>query len=92
MLKSKKLGIAIGVLLFAVILLMQDLDPSKSHLNIMAAIAVLMAVLWITEAIPLSVTSLIPLIFYPLTGILSADEIAASYINSIIFLFLYCLM
>ncbi len=88
MLKSKKLGIAIGVLLFAVILLMQDLDPSKSHLNIMAAIAVLMAVLWITEAIPLSVTSLIPLIFYPLTGILSADEIAASYINSIIFLFL----
>jgi sodium-dependent dicarboxylate transporter 2/3/5 len=88
MLKSKKLGIAIGVLLFALIILIQDLDPSKSQLNIMAAIAVLMAVLWITEAIPLSVTSLIPLIFYPLTGILSADEIAASYINSIIFLFL----
>ncbi|MCW8995174.1 MAG: SLC13 family permease [Psychromonas sp.] len=54
----------------------------------MAAIAVLMAVLWITEAIPLAATSLIPLIFFPITGILSADEIAASYINSIIFLFL----
>ena len=51
MLKSKKLGIAIGVLLFAAVLLMQDLDPSKSNLNIMAAIAVLMAVLWITEAL-----------------------------------------
>jgi len=88
MLKSKKLGIAIGVLLFAAVLLIGDIEPSKSHLNIMAAIAVLMAVLWITEAIPLSVTSLIPLIFYPLTGILTADEIAASYINSIIFLFL----
>ncbi len=88
MLKSKKLGIVIGVLLFAAVLLMGDIEPSKPHLNIMAAIAVLMAVLWITEAIPLSVTSLIPLILYPLTGILTADEIAASYINSIIFLFL----
>jgi sodium-dependent dicarboxylate transporter 2/3/5 len=88
MLKNKKFGITISVLLFVAILLMEDFDPSKSHLNIMAAIAVLMAVLWITEAIPLSVTSLIPLIFYPLTGILTAEEIAASYINSIIFLFL----
>lgn len=88
MLKSKKLGIVIGVLLFAAVLLMGDIEPLKPHLNIMAAIAVLMAVLWITEAIPLSVTSLIPLILYPLTGILTADEIAASYINSIIFLFL----
>ena len=78
MLKNKKFGITISVLLFVAILLMGDFDPSKSHLNTMAAIAVLMAVLWITEAIPLSVTSLIPLIFYPLTGILTAEEIAAS--------------
>ncbi|MCK7524178.1 MAG: SLC13 family permease [Ignavibacteriales bacterium] len=54
----------------------------------MAAIAVLMAILWITEALPLAATSLIPLIFFPITGILSTEEIASSYINSIIFLFL----
>jgi sodium-dependent dicarboxylate transporter 2/3/5 len=88
MLNRQKFGIALGIILFTVILLLEDFDPSRSHLNVMAAIAVLMAVLWITEAIPLSVTSLIPLILYPLTGILTADEIAASYINSIIFLFL----
>ncbi|MBT8378716.1 MAG: SLC13 family permease [Ignavibacteria bacterium] len=88
MIKSKKYGIALSLILFTVILLMDDFDPSKPYLNVMAAISVLMAVLWITEAIPLSVTSLIPLIFYPITGILSADEIASSYINSIIFLFL----
>ena len=88
MLKRRKFGIAIGVLLFTAILLIEDFDPSRSQLNTMAAIAVLMAVLWITEAIPLAVTSLIPLVLYPLTGILTGDEIAASYINSIIFLFL----
>jgi sodium-dependent dicarboxylate transporter 2/3/5 len=54
----------------------------------MAAIAALMAVWWITEAVPLAATSLIPLILFPLFGLLEADEIASSYINSIIFLFL----
>jgi sodium-dependent dicarboxylate transporter 2/3/5 len=47
-----------------------------------------MAILWITEAIPLAATSLIPFIFFPITGLLPAEEIASSYINSIIFLFL----
>jgi sodium-dependent dicarboxylate transporter 2/3/5 len=68
--------------------LIADLDPAKPQINTMAAVAVLMAILWITEAIPLAATSLIPLIFYPVTGILSTEEIASSYINSIIFLFL----
>jgi sodium-dependent dicarboxylate transporter 2/3/5 len=86
--KSKKLGLILGILFFTIPLLIEDLDYSNPQLNTMAAIAVLMAVLWITEAIPLAVTSLIPLIFYPITGILGADEIASSYINSIIFLFL----
>jgi sodium-dependent dicarboxylate transporter 2/3/5 len=86
--KSKKFGIAVGTIFFVLVLFIGDLDPANPQLNTMAAIAVLMAVLWITEAIPLSVTSLIPLVFYPLTGILGADEIASSYINSIIFLFL----
>ena len=84
----KNFGLLVGVLGFCLLLFISDLDPAKPQLNTMAAIAVLMAILWITEAIPLAVTSLIPLIFYPLTGILSGEEIASSYINSIIFLFL----
>lgn len=85
---NKKLGFLLGVVAFSTLLLIGDLDPARTHINTMAAIAVLMAILWITESIPLAVTSLIPLIFFPLTGILAMEEIASSYINSIIFLFL----
>jgi len=86
--KIKKSGVITGIILFLLIIFFTDLDPSNPQLTIMAAIAVLMAVWWITEAIPLSVTSLIPLVLFPLFGILPGDEIAESYINSVIFLFL----
>ena len=85
---NKKFGFVIGVIAFIIPLLVGDLDPTRPQVNTMAAIAVLMAILWITEALPLAATSLIPLIFFPITGIISTEEIASSYINSIIFLFL----
>jgi len=84
----KKTGLIIGATAFFIMIFIGDFDPVKPQINTMAAIALLMAVLWITEAIPLAATSLIPLIFFPITGILPAEEIATSYINSIIFLFL----
>jgi len=64
--KIKKSGVITGLILFLLIIFFTDLDPSNPQLTIMAAIAVLMAVWWITEAIPLSVTSLIPLVLFPL--------------------------
>jgi sodium-dependent dicarboxylate transporter 2/3/5 len=85
---NKKFGFALGVIAFIILLLIGDLDPTRPQVNTMAAIAVLMVILWITEALPLAATSLIPLIFFPITGIISTEEIASSYINSIIFLFL----
>lgn len=54
----------------------------------MAAIATLMAVWWITEAIPLAATSLLPLVLYPLMGIMQGKSTAPIYINSTIFLFI----
>lgn len=85
---NKKFGLFLAVITFSLLVLFGNFNPAKPQVNIMAAIAVLMAILWITEAIPLAATSLIPLIFFPVTGILSTEEIASSYINSIIFLFL----
>ncbi len=85
---AKKVGLFTGLIIFITILLFGNLEPTNSKITIMAAIVVLMAVWWITEAVPLAATSLIPLILFPLFGLLDADEIASSYINSIIFLFL----
>lgn len=53
-----------------------------------AAIAVLMAVLWMTEAVPLPVTSLIPIGLFPLAGVATIEEATAPYANKVIFLFL----
>jgi len=53
-----------------------------------AAITTLMAIWWMTEAIPLSATSLLPIILLPsLTG-MSVSDAASPYANSIVFLFL----
>lgn len=54
----------------------------------MSAIVVLMAIFWVTEAIPLAITSLLPFLLFPLLGIMSAKEVAPYYINSTIFLFI----
>jgi sodium-dependent dicarboxylate transporter 2/3/5 len=85
---AKKVGLFTGLIISIGILLFSNLDPLNSKVTIMAAIAALMAVWWISEAVPLAATSLIPLILFPLFGLLDAEQIANSYINSIIFLFL----
>lgn len=51
------------------------------------AIAVWMIIWWITEAVSISVTALIPLTFFPLLGIADIKTVAASYGSPIIFLF-----
>lgn len=60
-------------------------DPSAAR---MSALAVLMAVWWVTEAVPIPVTSLLPLVCMPLLGIADLSATAANYGKPTIFLFL----
>jgi sodium-dependent dicarboxylate transporter 2/3/5 len=53
-----------------------------------AGAAGLMAVLWITESIPIPVTALLPLILFPALGLSDVKDAAAPYANPIIYLFL----
>lgn len=53
-----------------------------------AAIAVLMAVWWVAETLPLAVTSLLPIALLPLTGALELSETTSAYGNPLVFLFL----
>jgi sodium-dependent dicarboxylate transporter 2/3/5 len=52
------------------------------------SIAVLMIGLWVTEALPMPVTALLPLILFPVLNIANVDAVVPSYANSVIFLFL----
>ncbi|MEX0686364.1 MAG: DASS family sodium-coupled anion symporter [Balneolales bacterium] len=53
-----------------------------------AAVALLMAIWWFTEAIPISATALIPLILFPILGIADISATTTPYANPMIFLFL----
>ncbi|MBL8746913.1 MAG: SLC13/DASS family transporter [Phycisphaerae bacterium] len=52
-----------------------------------AAVLAWMAVWWLTEAVPLAVTSLLPLVLFPLLGVSTGKEAAAPYADRIIFLY-----
>jgi len=53
-----------------------------------AAIGTLMAMWWLTEAVPLAVTALLPIVLFPLLGIASTKSACAPYAGDLIFLFL----
>lgn len=54
-----------------------------------ATVILYMGLLWVTEAIPLPVTSLIPIIAFPLFGIDTADNIASVYLSVCLFSFIF---
>jgi solute carrier family 13 (sodium-dependent dicarboxylate transporter), member 2/3/5 len=53
-----------------------------------ACVAVMMAALWISEAIPIPATALLPLVLLPLAGVTTVEDAAAPYANPVIYLFM----
>jgi sodium-dependent dicarboxylate transporter 2/3/5 len=47
-----------------------------------------MAVWWATEAVPIAITALLPLVLFPILGVASIQDTAAPYSNKVIYLFL----
>ncbi|MFK5922093.1 MAG: SLC13 family permease [Verrucomicrobiota bacterium] len=83
-----RLGFWLGIAAFSAILFFTDFDPGNPAVSRMAAVGVLMAIWWMTEAIPLAATALVPLAAFPLLGIMKSKDAASSYISSTIFLFI----
>lgn len=54
----------------------------------MGGIAVWMALWWMLEAVPVAITSLLPVFLFPATGILTADKVAPLYMNDVLMLFI----
>jgi len=69
----------------AFLLAPQSLAPDARHV---LGITVWMVIWWVTEAVPLAATSLLPLALFPLLGVASPQEAASPYANQLIFLFL----
>lgn len=80
--------LAVSVALASAVLLLPTGDSFTTQIRFTAAVGLLMALLWLTEAIPIGMTALIPLIAFPLGGIQTAEKTAAPYANAAVFLFL----
>ncbi len=83
----QKTGLVLGPVLFFIVLML-NLDPENPAVTRMAAVAAFMAVMWVTEAVPLAATALIPIVLFPLLGIMKGKAAAGVYFNSTIFLFM----
>ncbi|WP_193091804.1 SLC13 family permease [Halomonas colorata] len=80
---SLLLGPLVGLLIFFLLP-----DSLAYNARLVAAIAILMAVWWMTEAIPIPATSLLPLVLFPFFDIASISATASPYAHSIVFLVL----
>jgi sodium-dependent dicarboxylate transporter 2/3/5 len=65
-----------------------ELDPDNPAVTNTFAVAVLMALWWVTEVVPLAVTSLLPVALFPMLGIMDGRDVSATYFNHVIFLFI----
>lgn len=84
----QKVGLFLGPILFALTLLFLEADGLSQSAVAVLASTVWIATWWITEAIPIPATSLLPLILFPLTGGLDGGMTASSYGDNTIFLFM----
>lgn len=81
-------GLLLGPLLFIYLLQMPAPTGLNAEAQAVLAITAWIATWWISEAIPIPVTSLLPIILLPLTGAADLQSTTASYANPVIFLFL----
>lgn len=81
-------GLILGPLLFILTLLFLDTEGLDSSGVFVVASALWIASWWMTEAIPIPATSLLPLFLFPMGGVMTSGEVSGSYGADIIFLFL----
>lgn len=84
----KLLLIAGGPLFALAMVLLGNLTPGNMQTTYMAAITLWIAWWWMTEAISITVTALLPFVLIPLAGIADPQTIALQYMDQAIFLFL----
>ncbi len=84
----QRVGLIAAPALFLLLLLLPAPEGMSVAAWRTAAAGLLMATWWVTEAIPIPATALLPLALFPLLGVAPIGDAAAPYANPIIFLFL----
>ena len=85
---AKGIGLAGGLALFAATVVLPAPAEMPPQAWSVAGLVALMACWWMTEAVPLTVTALMPFLILPFAGVMDANETASSYYSPILFLIL----
>jgi sodium-dependent dicarboxylate transporter 2/3/5 len=83
---SKIIGLILGPLLFTILQFLPFTIISDNG-DVVISIALWMIIWWITEAVSISVTALLPLVLFPLFDIMPLNDVSAKYGSPIVFLF-----
>ena len=81
------LGLILGPLLFLAIMIFVDAEGLSFEAKCILASTAWMAVWWVTECVPISVTALLPIVLFPLTGGMDLATTTAAYGHKLVFLF-----
>ena len=84
----RRLGLILGGLIFAILLLLPAPAAMSEPAWKTTALITLMAIWWISEAVPVFVTALLPIVLLPVLNIAPIKDATAPYANPIIFLFM----
>ncbi len=85
--RGQTIGLWVGAVGF-LLLMALPIDAGNVPASRLAAVAFLMAAWWVSDAIPLFATALLPLVLFPLLGIMGGRATAPIYFNSTIVLFI----
>ena len=85
---SRKIGLYLGPILFILTRFFLELEGLSDQANAVLASTLWIAIWWITEAIPIAATSLLPIILFPLSGALPLDDTTSSFGHRFVFLYL----
>jgi sodium-dependent dicarboxylate transporter 2/3/5 len=88
MLNIKKVGLVLGPTIFIVVLNFFHPEGLDKEANAILASTLWVAIWWITEAIPIAATALLPIVLFPLSGGLELSQTTSSYGHKFVFLFL----
>jgi sodium-dependent dicarboxylate transporter 2/3/5 len=76
---KQTIGLVVGLLAFVLIAILPTPDSMPREAQLTAALALWMACWWITEAVTVAATALLPLSVMPVLGVMSAAQISAPY-------------
>lgn len=85
---AQRLGLFGGMAIFIAMLIAPVPESMSREAWHVAALTILMATWWMTQAVPLTATALLPFLALPVMGVMTAKEAASQYYSPILFLIL----